>query len=323
MASNRLKGLTVEIGGDTKPLSEALKTVNKTCSSLQSELKNVNKLLKFDPSNVEMTAQKQEILRKAIDETTKKLNTLKEAQKQALANSDGSEEAQAQYRALAREIAATENKLKSYSNELDSMGNDTDEATEDLEEHEDELKAVEKATDKAEEKSSKFGDTMKALGKAAAAATVAVGAAAVKLGTEVVESFAEYEQLEGGVKTLFGTEAASVEEYAESVGKSVKDVQGEYDNLVKAQNAVFENASNAWTTSGLSANEYMETVTSFSASLISSLGGDTVKAAEYAETAVVAMSDNANKLGTDMESIQNAYQGFAKQNYTINSMSVA
>ena len=76
-------------------------------------------------------------------------------------------------------------------------------------------------------------------------------------------------------------------------------------------------AENAYKTAGLSANEYMSTVTSFSASLLQSLGGDTESAAKYADMAITDMSDNANKLGTDMSLIQNAYQGFAKQNYTI------
>ena len=79
-------------------------------------------------------------------------------------------------------------------------------------------------------------------------------------------------------------------------------------------------AENAYKTAGLSANEYMETVTSFSASLLQSLGGDTEKAAKTADKAITDMSDNANKLGTDMSLIQNAYQGFAKQNYTINNL---
>ena len=116
---------------------------------------------------------------------------------------------------------------------------------------------------------------------------------------------------------MFGAGGRSVEEYAQSVGKSVSDIQGKYDSLMSAQNAVLENANKAYMTAGMSANEYMDTVTGFSASLISSLGGDTNKAADYANLALVDMSDNANKMGTDMESIKNAYQGFAKQNYTM------
>ena len=102
-------------------------------------------------------------------------------------------------------------------------------------------------------------------------------------------NYADYEQLVGGVDTLF---------------------KG-------ASQAVQENAKNAFKSAGMSANEYMENVTSFSASLISSLDGDTAKAAEIADRAIVDMSDNANKMGTDIERITDAYQGFAKQNYTM------
>lgn len=121
------------------------------------------------------------------------------------------------------------------------------------------------------------------------AATAVTAAAMGKLGKEVVSAFADYEQLVGGVDTLFKESSSALQEYA----------------------------ANAYQTAGLSANEYMETVTSFSASLISSLGGDTEKAVQYADMAITDMSDNANKMGSDMESIQNAYQGFAKQNYTM------
>ena len=125
--------------------------------------------------------------------------------------------------------------------------------------------------------------------KVGAAAVAAAGTAIVAIGKQAIEQYAEYEQLVGGVETLFKTSSDKVMEYAE----------------------------NAYKTAGLSANEYMNTVTSFSASLLQSLGGDTEAAAEYADMAITDMADNANKMGTSMESIQNAYQGFAKQNYTI------
>ena len=122
-----------------------------------------------------------------------------------------------------------------------------------------------------------------------AGATVAATGAMVALGKNALDAYADYEQLTGGVETLFKTSADIVNEYA----------------------------ANAYKTAGMSANEYMETVTSFSAALISSLDGDTAKAAEVADRAITDMSDNANKMGSSMESIQNAYQGFAKQNYTM------
>ena len=121
----------------------------------------------------------------------------------------------------------------------------------------------------------------------------------------------------GGVETLYGANSLSIEEYAASVGKSTSEITDKYNALIGSQNTVFANAASAYKTAGLSANEYMETATSFAASLVSSLGGDTAKAAEMADMAITDMSDNANKMGTDMTSIQNAYNGFAKQNYTM------
>ena len=143
------------------------------------------------------------------------------------------------------------------------------------------------------------------------------GSALVSLTKTCVENYGEYEQLVGGVETLFGAGGQSLEEYAKSAGKATDEVKSEYDALISAQDAVIANANEAYKTAQISANDYMETVTSFSASLLQSLDGDTTKSAEYADRAIVDMADNANKMGTAMESIQNAYQGFAKQNYTM------
>lgn len=184
--------------------------------------------------------------------------------------------------------------------------------------------AIDDTTDKAEKSKSKLvnafskiGSIVAEVGKVATVATATVATAIVTLTAHAVGAYADYEQLVGGVETLFGAGGQSVEEYAQSVGKSVEEVKGKYSDLMKAQNDVLDNADKAYKTAGLSANAYMDTVTSFSAALISSLNGDTVKAAEVADRAIVDMSDNANKMGTSMESIQNAYQGFAKQNYTM------
>ena len=125
--------------------------------------------------------------------------------------------------------------------------------------------------------------------KVGAAGAAAAGTAVAALAKSSVESYASYEQLVGGIETLFKQSSDTVKQYA----------------------------SNAYKTAGMSANQYMETVTGFSASLLQSLGGDTEKAAAAADMAVVDMADNANKMGTSIESIQNAYQGFAKQNYTM------
>ena len=136
---------------------------------------------------------------------------------------------------------------------------------------------------------SKLGNGLKTAAKIGTAAVGVAAAGITALTKAAVNNYAEYEQLVGGVETLFKNSSDTVMKYAE----------------------------NAYMTAGMSANEYMSTVTSFSASLLQSLGGDTDKAAEYANQALTDMSDNANKMGTSMEMIQNAYQGFAKQNYTI------
>lgn len=150
---------------------------------------------------------------------------------------------------------------------------------------------------------------------AAGVSAAASGVAA--LGTAAIKSYAEYEQLVGGVETLFGTRGAkSVEEYAELVGESVDYVSAEFDMLQAAQSEAMDNAANAYKTAGLSANDYMETISGFAASLKQSCVSE-LEAAEAADQAVIDMADNANKMGTDMEAIQNAYQGFAKQNYTM------
>lgn len=136
---------------------------------------------------------------------------------------------------------------------------------------------------------SKVKGVLGGIGKVAAGVAIAGAAATAGLVAASVNAFASYEQLVGGVDTLFKGSSDTVQAYAQ----------------------------NAFKTAGLSANQYMETVTSFSASLLQGLGGDTAKAAEIGNMAVTDMSDNANKMGTSMEMIQNAYQGFAKDNFTM------
>lgn len=162
------------------------------------------------------------------------------------------------------------------------------------------------------------------LGKAAGAAAslVAAGVTAVAAGVTAVtgmsmNAYAAYEQNVGGIQKIFGNMGKSLEDYAAMTGQTVEQCSGKWQQLEQAQTTVLANADRAYITAGLSANRYMEQVTGFSAALVSSLGGDTVKAAEYADTAMVDMSDNANTFGTAMEDLQNAYQGFAKQNYTM------
>lgn len=150
------------------------------------------------------------------------------------------------------------------------------------------------------------------------AAGIAAGSAAiVALTKQSTGAYAQYEQLSGGISKLFGTAGATVEEYAAQQGKSIDEVSDKYAELEAAQSEVFKNANQAYMTAGMSANQYMEQVSSFSAALINSLGGDTVEAAKRADVAMRAISDNVNTFGSDVTSVQMAFQGFAKQNYTM------
>ena len=164
---------------------------------------------------------------------------------------------------------------------------------------------------------SKFKSAMKTTAKAGAAAMGAAAGAVALLGKSSISAYADTEQLVGGVQKLYGNMGMSVEEYAKSVGKSVSEVNAEWKRNEQAQKLVLDNAKEAFRTTGLSSNEYMEQATSFSAALINSLGGDTVKAAEQTDVAMRAISDNYNTFGGDMQNIQYAFQGFAKQNYTM------
>ena len=163
--------------------------------------------------------------------------------------------------------------------------------------------------------------TVGGIAKVGAAAFAAVGSAAVGatgvIAKQALDAYSSYEQNVGGIQKLFGNMGKSVEEYAALTGQSTAEIGDKWQTLEDSQNKVLANAQNAYKTAGLSANAYMEQVTSFSAALISSLGGDTVKAADYADIAMTDMSDNANTFGTAIGDIQNAYQGFAKQNYTM------
>lgn len=136
---------------------------------------------------------------------------------------------------------------------------------------------------------SSIGGAAVAAGKLAVAGLGAVTGAVTAVGGAALNAYADYEQLSGGVETLFGSSASTLKGYADE----------------------------AYRTAGMSANQYMTQATSFAASLVQSVGGDTAKAAEYANMAMIDMSDNVNKMGSDMQSVQDAYQGFAKQNFTM------
>lgn len=266
---SRVKGITIEIGADVTGLDKALKGVNGKIRDTQEQLKDVKKLLKMDPGNTELLKQKQELLAKAVGATKDKLEQLKDAEKQL--KDSGIDENSAQFQSLRREIIETENSL----DDLTRAANQSNTA----------LEKIGATADKVASGAQKAADATAGISRTAQAGLAAAAAATVK----IVDSYADYEQLIGGVETLF---------------------KGDAKTLVNS-------ANNAYKTAGLSANAYMKTATGFAASLVSSLGGDTRKAVDMADMAITDMADNANKMGSDIQSIQNAYQGFAKQNYTM------
>lgn len=249
--------------------------------TLESQMKLVASQFTSATTAEEKNAKTAAVLTKQIDTQRERVKLLAEQTGKAAAKYGESNEKTQKWQQALNEATATLNKMQ---NELRDTAS--------------ELQDMDSEMDDGAKKALSFGDVLKANlasdviisgVKAMASAIKEVGAALVDLGKQSIQGFAEQEQLIGGVDTLFKESSAQVQQYA----------------------------NNAYKTAGLSANEYMETVTSFSASLLQSLGGDTKAAAEKADQAITDMSDNANKMGTDMTSIQNAYQGFAKANYTM------
>lgn len=268
MASKNIKGITIEINGNSTKLQSALKDVDKQVYSLNSDLKNLNQALKLDPKNTELLAQKQDVLRRNIEETTNRLNTLKEAQRQMGSYSKLTDEQKKSYNALSLEITKGESALKGMKAELDGT------SKVDMSGLKNGLSAV----------GSVAANVALKLAELAAAATAAMGA----LVAAGVKSYASLEQNLGAINKIYGDSA---------------------DELV-------ENAKQAYKTAGISANEYMETATAFSASLIKSLNGDTTKAASLTDRAIRDMSDNANTFGTSMDEVMNVYKALSKEQYT-------
>ena len=285
-------GLKIGLEGE-KEFKKALTEINQSFKVLGSEMKLVESQFSKNDDSADALAARHKVLTEQVEAQRKKVEMLK----QALANAAESfgendrrtqawqiqlNDAQAALNGMERELSDNEEAMDRLGKEMDDTGDSADDLEEELDDAGD-------AADDSEGKFSKLGGTLKTVGVAMGACVAAAAAAAVSLGKAVIEAYGEYEQLVGGVDTLFQESSGKLQEYA----------------------------ANAYKTAGMSANDYMSTVTSFSASLIQSLGGDTEAAVKYADMAITDMADNANKMGTDIGLIQNAYQGFAKQNYTM------
>lgn len=266
-------GPKIGIDGE-KEFRESLRTMGQQLKTLGTEMKAVTSAFDVDNDSQKKLAAQSDVLNRQLEVQQQRLGEIQKALDYAKANySENSSEVQRWQQAL-NNATTDVNRTKKQLNELETG-----------------VENVGDAMDGAGQKTSVFGDVLKAnlLGSAIVSGIKAVASGIKSLISGAIEGYGEYEQLVGGVETLFGSSA---------------------DTVIK-------NAENAYKTAGLSANAYMETVTSFSASLLQSMGNDTEAAAKKADQALTDMSDNANKMGTDMQSIQNAYQGFAKQNYTM------
>lgn len=303
-------GVRLGVDGE-KAFRSSINAINANIKAMGSELKAVTAQFAKNADSEEALAAKNQVLAKSIAATKDKIGVLdKELERQTeklrslgdaleevtRAHGKESQEALAaqnaynnQAKAVAKlqdqlngakaELAGMENAVKDNKDAIDGLGREVEDAGE--------------AMDEAGRNAHNFGEKLKSglatAAKVTTAAAVAISAATAALVKSSIDDFSNYEQLVGGVETLFKSSAGQVQAYAQS----------------------------AFKTAGLSANEYMDTVTSFSASLLQGLSGDTAEAAKLADLAITDMADNANKMGTEMESIQYAYQGFAKQNYTM------
>lgn len=232
MASGKIKGITVEIGGDTTKLGKAIGDSEKKTRSLQVELKQVQKMLKLDPNNIELLTQKQKILTDSVDETGKKLQTLKEAEAQVVAQFESGKIGEDQLRAFQREIIQTQNNLNQMESELQQVSSDiqnfsnaNDDASESVEEHEKKLEEANKTLEEFKGKAEGASDKVKTGALAIGAATVAGAGYALKLTTEFDQAFNTLATKTGATSDEFDSLRESMENvYANNLGESMEDV---------------------------------------------------------------------------------------------------
>lgn len=268
-------GGSVKLTGETE-YKKALTGITQSLREVGSEMKLVSSEYGKNDKSTQALNAKSQVLNKQLDAQKTKLELLKGQYSELSETEDENSVAMSKLRVQMNQAQSDINKT---THEIDELGKETDDTTEKVKASGDGFTV--------------FKGILANLGTQAINGAInglkSMGGALMSVGKQALESYAQYEQLTGGVDTLFKDSSKKVQEYA----------------------------NNAYKTAGMSANEYMETVTSFSASMIQSLGGDTAKASEYSNKAITDMSDNANKMGTSMESLQNAYAGFAKGNYTM------
>lgn len=266
--ANKIKGITIEIGGDTQKLTKALEGVNKQSRDLQGELKQVERLLKLDPKNTELLAQKQELLSKAISNTKEKLETLKEAERQVQQQFERGEVGEEQYRAIQREVIQTEQQLKNLEQQLKNTNNSWKEAAENLE--------------KFGKKSTEIGKNMTTK---VTAPIVAVGAASFKMAADIQDAV-------GATEQIYKDAANAVKEWADSLDPAYGIAEGEALEYANMMGSLLQNIG------GLTEEEaakQAQTLVQLAGDLTAMFGGtteDAIRALTGALKGNTAMLDN-------------------------------
>lgn len=288
-------GAKLQLEGE-REFKAALRESNDSLKVLGSELKLVSAEFDKEDKSVEALARRQDVLTRTYQEQQEKVKLLEQRLSEASAafgEADSrTKNLQIQLNNANAEMVKTQKELQGVTSDLQDAEKGEDAAGDAAEEAGKQARASGDDAEKGSKGWETLGSVAKGVGAAMGAAAAAAGAAAFALGKSVVEAYADYEQLIGGVETMFEDLTFDVE----------------------------ENANKAFRTAGISANEYLETVMGFSAALNQSLTnteGNIARSADLADQIIIDMADNANKMGSDLKSIQNAYAGFAKQNYTM------
>ena len=279
-------GLRIGVEGDAA-FKNKLQLINQQAKELSAEMKNVTSSFDKNDSSQQKLAATSQVLTKQMDNQRSKIELLKQRLTEQEKKLD---EIGAAYQKTVEEQGKDSAAAQKLANDYANQAKQVSATKTQINQAEAALNSMNDSMQKSHGITINWGDVLKTAGAALAGIATSAAAMGVALGKSVVNAYKDFEQLEGGVNKIFGDEAAAT---------------------------VIANADKAFATAGMSANQYMETVTGFSASLIQSLDNDTARAAQTADMAIRDMSDNANTFGTDISSIQSAYQGFAKGTYNM------
>ena len=325
-------GPKISIDGEPE-YRKQINNLIQQAKTLDSEMRAVTSAFNENTSAAEKAAAKSTVLNKQIDVQKQKIEQLRVMVEKSAGMYGETATETLKWKQKLNDATASLNKmekeLRDTSNGMDDLERNTEESAKEMRNLERNAQGVGNELDGAGKSAGSFGSTLKAVltsevimggVRLLADAAKALGRAMIDLTKQSLAAYADYEQLSGGIATLFSSTTQSQSEYVGEMirsGKSYQQAMSEWRSTQAGVNIAMENANIAYKTAGMSANTYMETITSFAASLTTSLGGDTVAAAKLADQAIIDASDNANKMGSDLESITNALQGFAKGQYNL------